>query len=122
MHLFPTDKLHMTQAEKTDLKHTIEQALENLQKELQALQERLKPIKKDCTLDHAAHQTLLQEQAVFLKRSQEIQERYALLSSALLRIDGADYGICQECEEDIPLERLKLVPESIYCVKCLNGI
>lgn len=111
----------MTQAEKTDLKNTIEHSLESLQKELQELQERLRPIKKDCTLDHAAHQTLLQEQAVFLKRSEDLQARFEQLSATLLRIDNADYGICQECEEDIPVERLKLIPESIYCVKCLSS-
>ncbi|MDH4944897.1 TraR/DksA C4-type zinc finger protein [Sulfurimonas sp. C5] len=110
----------MTQAEKSDLKNTIKDSLKNLQIELEELEKRLIPIKKDCSLDHAAYQTLLQEQAVFFNRYQELQERFERLSSVMVRIDNTEYGICQECEEEIAVERLKLVPESIYCVKCLN--
>jgi len=36
-------------------------------------------------------------------------------------LDG-EYGVCQECDEEISLERLKLLPESTHCVECLNRL
>lgn len=45
-------------------------------------------------------------------------EMLKLIQEALERIDGGDYGVCQECGENIPVKRLELVPYARYCVKC----
>jgi DnaK suppressor protein len=37
---------------------------------------------------------------------------------ALQKIDEGTYGICEECEEEIPVGRLKVVPEAKHCVAC----
>ena len=37
---------------------------------------------------------------------------------ALQKIDEGTYGICEECEEEIPIGRLKAIPEAKYCVAC----
>jgi len=41
---------------------------------------------------------------------------------AYLKIDTPEYGVCKECEEEISLERLRLMPESVYCVECMNEL
>ena len=42
------------------------------------------------------------------------------LNSALDRITRGEYGICIECGELIPKERLEEVPHTQHCVKCKN--
>ncbi len=42
------------------------------------------------------------------------------LNSALDRIKRGEYGICVECGEFIPKERLEEVPHTQHCVKCKN--
>lgn len=27
---------------------------------------------------------------------------------------------CQQCGDDIPVERLQLLPDTLYCVKCVD--
>jgi DnaK suppressor protein len=40
-------------------------------------------------------------------------------SSTALRIrDREEYGICQDCGENISIERLKARPVTQYCIKC----
>lgn len=40
------------------------------------------------------------------------------VDEALLRLEDGEYGICEECEEEIPLGRLKAMPFTRHCVKC----
>src|ERR1039457_1269669 len=44
------------------------------------------------------------------------------IDEALLKINEGEYGICEECEEEIPVGRLKIVPFARYCVKCKSDI
>ncbi|HEY5974828.1 MAG TPA: TraR/DksA C4-type zinc finger protein [Geobacteraceae bacterium] len=46
------------------------------------------------------------------------REKVRSIDEALLRIDDGEYGVCEECEEDIPLGRLKVMPFARHCVKC----
>ena len=50
------------------------------------------------------------------------REKLRNIDEALLKIEEGEYGICEECEEDIPLGRLKVVPVARYCVKCKSDI
>ena len=46
------------------------------------------------------------------------REKIRNIDDALARIDEGEYGICEECEEEIPLGRLKAMPFARLCVKC----
>jgi len=37
---------------------------------------------------------------------------------ARLRDDPDDFGLCQECDEPIPMPRLEAMPWAKFCVKC----
>ena len=46
------------------------------------------------------------------------REKLKNIDEALLRLEEGEYGICEECEEEIPMGRLKIVPFARHCVKC----
>ena len=50
------------------------------------------------------------------------REKIHSIDEALLRIAEGDYGICEECDEDIPLGRLKAMPFTRHCVKCKSDL
>jgi len=50
------------------------------------------------------------------------REKLHAIDEALLRIKEGDYGICEECEEEIPLGRLKAMPFARLCVKCKSDM
>ncbi len=82
----------------------------------------LKPIKKDCSLDSIDHKMLKQDQNINIQRYEVAKIRLNKLKVAYINIDNKEYGVCQECEEDIHIERLKLMPESKYCVACMSEL
>jgi DnaK suppressor protein len=46
-----------------------------------------------------------------------MKNRLALIDRALIKIEGGAYGVCEETEEPIGYERLKVVPWARYCVR-----
>lgn len=39
---------------------------------------------------------------------------------ALKRMEDGTYGICENCHEEIDVERLKIYPAARVCIKCKN--
>jgi DnaK suppressor protein len=46
------------------------------------------------------------------------REKIRNIDEALARLEEGEYGICEDCEEEIPLGRLKAMPFARLCVKC----
>lgn len=51
-----------------------------------------------------------------------IRDRESMLikkiNQSLKDIENGDYGICQDCENNISIKRLKARPVTRYCIKC----
>ena len=45
-------------------------------------------------------------------------ERLREIEDALDRLADGSYGVCENCGEAIPNERLKVLPFTTYCVRC----
>lgn len=69
-------------------------------------------------LDVARTQSDNELQASLLERA---SERVRQIDGALQRLDNGHYGQCEQCGDEIPLERLKLLPFAINCVDCQRG-
>ncbi len=102
-----------------------------LQKQLQErqveLQQRLDNIKKDRTkknsADWAEQAQERENDEVLDALGNEATEELNLVHKALDRMKDDSYGVCLACNEEIPVERLKIMPYARYCVRCaeLNG-
>ena len=46
------------------------------------------------------------------------REKIRNIDEALMRLEDGEYGVCEECEEEIPLGRLKAMPFARLCVRC----
>jgi DnaK suppressor protein len=50
------------------------------------------------------------------------REKVHSIDEALLRIAEGEYGVCEECDEEIPMGRLKVLPFTRHCVKCKSDL
>ena len=46
------------------------------------------------------------------------QAQLRAVEEALLRIEDGVYGICEDCGEEIPIDRLNAMPFALRCVDC----
>ena len=66
-------------------------------------------------IDHASISTdRMIDQAITAQQAKELTE----IEAAISKIKGGGYGICEMCEEDIGVQRLKVKPHAKYCIVC----
>lgn len=61
------------------------------------------------SLEHQSRSSSLKEQ--------ELRELQAV-DRALRKLSIRQYGVCEDCEEEIPDKRLLAVPETSFCARC----
>jgi DnaK suppressor protein len=100
-------------------------ALQKLRAEaLKAAPQRIEPNRTDDAsvgvADEDAQALSEMLQAISSQRNKGQAELVARIDRALRRIEEApdDYGLCAECEEEIPLKRLQLLPYASLCAEC----
>ncbi len=49
-------------------------------------------------------------------------EKLRRIERALMSLHARSYGICSHCGQEIPSARLRVQPDSLYCVPCLTII
>lgn len=62
--------------------------------------------------------SLLHEQFVALSRHSTERRTLALITAALNRFDRGEYGVCEECEGEISVKRLRAIPWASRCMPC----
>ncbi len=60
------------------------------------------------------------EEAWFNKErmSQHWKLELTRINSALNRIEAGTFGVCEDCEDEIPLKRLRVRPDAALCLNC----
>ncbi len=54
------------------------------------------------------------DSAISSKQTQELQE----IEESLVKIKNKNYGVCDMCEDEIGIQRLKVKPHAKYCIVC----
>ena len=60
----------------------------------------------------------LQGQAMAVETQRRRDRELQRIEAALTRLDEGEYGLCLECEEEIPLRRLEVDPAALFCIGC----
>ena len=79
----------------------------------------------DHASDNAAVDTDVREQVGHDTVQAEIKDaekRLKDLGIAFELLKKGKYGVCERCNEDIPVARLELVPEARYCIACKKAL
>lgn len=58
----------------------------------------------------------------FLSRANTAQAELKEIGDALDRIDQGIYGMCENCESPIALDRLRNLPYARYCIDCQTAL
>ena len=100
------------------LKHTLARGRENLCDRVKALRG-ARPLEAlsapGDVMDLAKSLVDAETHASLIERA---ERQLAEIDYALVRLDDGEYGVCRDCGEDIPFERLKVIPSALYCVGC----
>lgn len=97
--------------------------LEDKQAELTAIRDASAEARAPVSLDQqsvgrVSRIDAMQQQA--MAKAQERQRAVDLMriEQALARIEADEYGYCLECDEEIPIKRLRVDPAAVLCIAC----
>lgn len=101
---------------------------EKLEVQKALLMTRLEKINSDLTQenrlskDSEERATETENDEVLIALKQESAEELQQINNALARIENNQFGLCLQCQEPIPEERLQIVPYTKFCINCINEI
>jgi RNA polymerase-binding protein DksA len=94
---------------------------ETLKAEADALAEDMEPGDVQFDEESGEGDTINVERERDLALSAQARAAVEEIDKALEKIDAGTYGICEQCGEPIPKERLKALPYASLCVRCKSG-
>jgi DnaK suppressor protein len=105
----------MTQEE---IKNTIIAEINKTKNTIADYLEMTKPIAPDEAIGRVSRMDAINNKSVTDSALRQAEEKLQKLEFALTKIGSSDFGICQKCKSEIPLGRILIKPESLYCVRC----
>ena len=108
----------MDSTQRQELKRHMAQRLAELTSQLPSLREGSQPVAPDSSLGRLTRLDAIQGKEMTEAALRQTQAELAGLTQALQRIDQPGFGLCEACEEPIPMGRLKAMPTTTLCVKC----
>ena len=108
----------MTQEEQNELKDLITSKIQSLEESSPYLDEETKPIEPSVSLGRLTRMEAISEKGISEYVLAQNKQALQRLHNALERIERGTYGVCMKCGREIPLGRLRLVPEALMCVSC----
>ncbi|TKX31031.1 RNA polymerase-binding protein DksA [Campylobacter aviculae] len=96
-------------------KKIIKENLQSNSKEIKALHDSVPSDSVDFSIIETNSQI---DFAINANLNQELKE----IEVSLNKIKDETYGICESCDEEIAIERLKIKPHAKYCVACRENL
>lgn len=110
------DELDEEQLE--ELRELIHLDCNELEKLLESSSASSKPVALDQPIGRLSRMDAMQQQQMAVASRQVQTQRLQLLRNAQQAIERDDYGYCRRCEEPIGIQRLRVRPESPFCLTC----
>ena len=104
--------------DKAGIKTLIQKEIGKTQNIIQEYEELTRPVAPDAAIGRVSRMDAINNKSVVEASLRQAREKLDKLNYVLDRVDKSDFGQCARCGNIIPLGRILLKPESVYCVNC----
>jgi RNA polymerase-binding transcription factor len=101
-----------------DIKKTILDEILKTEKSISEYREMVKPIAPDVAIGRISRMDAINNKSVMEASLRQAEAKLENLQRVLAKIGSPDFGICVKCKQPIPVGRILIRPESLYCVTC----
>lgn len=77
-----------------------------------------KPIAPDVAIGRISRMDAINNKSVSESALRQAEEKLDRLMFVKSKVGTSDFGICMKCKKEIPLGRILIRPQSVYCVNC----
>lgn len=108
----------MKAKERKDLKDKIVSSIEETERDIAELEELTKPIAPENAIGRISRMDAINNKSINEAALAQARTKLDKLQFALDKCEEPDFGSCKRCKQPIPMGRLVLMPESLFCVSC----
>ena len=103
---------------KEEIRDLVEKEIKKTESLIDEYKELVKPIAPDAAIGRISRMDAINNKSVNEAALRQAEEKLNKLKTVHSKVDSDDFGICAKCKKPIPLGRILIKPESIYCVNC----
>ena len=110
----------MNKQERKKTKEAIKNSIKETKKDISILKELTKPISPENSIGRVSRMDAINNKSVNEAALRSAIKKLTLLESAFQKINHKDFGLCVRCKNEIPIQRILLIPQSNRCVHCAS--
>ncbi|HNQ61215.1 MAG TPA: TraR/DksA C4-type zinc finger protein [Bacteroidia bacterium] len=103
---------------KEEIKNKINEEILKTVSSINEYKEITKPVAPDVAIGRISRMDAINNNSVTAAALRQAEEKLEKLHYVMSKLDSEDFGKCLKCKQAIPLGRILIRPESVYCVKC----
>ena len=111
----------MTEKERNELKSKIISSITDTERDISELEELTKPIAPENSIGRVSRMDAINNKSINEATLAQTRTKLDKLQYALDKCSEPEFGSCKRCGQAIPMGRLLLMPESLFCVQCAQG-
>jgi len=77
-----------------------------------------KPVEPDCAIGRVSRMDAINNKSVVEASLRQAESKLRNLRRVFSQLGSNEFGICLKCKQPIPLGRILIRPESLFCVNC----
>ncbi len=101
-----------------EIKRTIMAEISQTEKSIEQYKDMVKPVAPDVAIGRISRMDAINNKSVMEASLRQAELKLVNLKRVLSQLGSKDFGICLKCKEPIPVGRILIRPESLYCVNC----
>lgn len=108
----------MNKEQLVEIEQLINKEIDITRVQIEEYKELTKPIAPDCAIGRVSRMDAINNKSINEAALRTSEEKLKSLEYVLTKLDDPNFGKCAKCGETIPLKRIALRPQSVFCVHC----
>ena len=104
--------------ENTVIKQLINKEIDKTKEVIEIYKEETKPVAPDCAVDILSRNDAMNNMSRVNSLLEQAKQKLNALEFVLTKVDTPEFGKCVHCRKEIPIGRILVRPESLYCIEC----
>ena len=108
----------MSNQEATNIKSLLKEEIKKTQVLIEEYKELTKPIAPENAIGRISRMDAINNKSINEAALRKAENKLKNLEMALSNVDEPEFGKCAKCKQQIPIQRIMLMPQSRFCVNC----
>jgi len=108
----------MNEEQREEIKNLLKKEIKKTKSYVEDYKNMIKPSTPDAAIGRLSRMDAINNKSITEAALRTAEEKLSGLEYVLTKINDENFGECARCGNSIPIQRIILRPQSVYCVNC----